>query len=544
MRGSRGIAMLLLAVMLLVAACSGSGKGTEGNTGGNKGQSGGTQTEQKPDNDKDKENAKQEKPDEITIFSYDRTDLANDRVLQEIERRTNTKITIKSGPWDPEQLNILMVSGDYPDIITIVDNDEFDRMSQWQREGVLVPFDSKLLEGNPSLQALLSEPAFEDLKIDGEHYGIPMRDEPPLESAGQFVFQIRQDWLDAMNLPMPVTTDDFFNTLMKFKTEDPDKNGQPDTYGLITNGVDRLVEYSVGFWGIPHDERSTGFLQVGDNYEYWAIQPEAKEAIKWVKQLNDNGLIHPDTLTQRVITQTRPIFAEGRIGVTVENMNWDQLVNRNRDLQINVPDGKVVHMPALKGHDGAYGYSKGNGHWAYTVITNKAKNPQAAARLLDFLISEEGTQLSLVGIEGVHYTLNGDELVWDEEEKAKDPGFNPNTSGVFHELNWGIVRWSPMINDFYIKASEITNPEYGAIVHENLARVNAHLLDPAAYNVTTPEWSNFMGTGKTLQSEYFTRMVVGQLDIDTGFEEFVKAWKSAGGDSAMQTMSDAIKAAQ
>ncbi|GBF75656.1 ABC transporter substrate-binding protein [Paenibacillus sp. 598K] len=527
--------MLLLAVMLVLSACAGSNKGPEGNAGGSKEQAGEKQTDA---------TQTEQKPDEITIFSYDRTDLANDRVLQEIERKTHTKITIKSGPWDPEQLNIMMVSGDYPDIITIVDNDEFDRMAQWQREGVLVPFDSKLLEGNPSLQALLGEPTFEDLKIDGEHYGIPMRDEPPLGSAGQFVFQIRQDWLNAMGLPMPVTTDDFFNTLMKFKTEDPDKNGKADTYGLITNGVDRLVEYSVGFWGLPHDERSTGFLQVGDNYEYWAIQPEAKEAIKWVKQLHDNGLIHPDTLTQRVITQTRPIFAEGRIGVTVENMNWDQLVNRNRDLQVNAPDGKVVHMPALKGHDGAYGYSKGNGHWAYTVITKKAKNPRAAARLLDFLISEEGTRLSLVGIEGVHYTMDGDKLAWNEEEKAKDPGFNPNTSGVFHELNWGIVRWSPMINEFYIMASEITNPEYGAIVHDNLARVNAHLLDPAAYNVSTSEWSNFMGTGKTLQSEYFTRMVVGELEIEAGFAEFVQAWKSAGGEEAMQTMSDAIKAAQ
>jgi len=484
-------------------------------------------------------------PVPVSIFSYDRSDYGDDRVLKEIEKRTNTEITIQAGiPWDPEQLNIMVASGNYSDIVTIIDNDEYDKTGQWIREGILTPFTEEMLAELPNLKALLTQPEFEDLKVDGKYYLIPMRDEPPLGSAGQSVFQIRKDWLDYLNLPIPTTTDEFMDTLIKFRDEDPNQSNKKDTYGLITNGLDNLVAYSVGFWGLPHDERSTGFLKVGDDYEYWAIQPEVKETLRWVKALYDNKLIHPDTLTQTNIKETRPVFAEGRIGVTIENMNFDQLVNRNNNLKVNVPNGEVIQIAALNGNNGAYGYSKGSGHWAYTGISSKAKDPMAAARVLDFLLSEEGTTLSTVGIEGVHYTMVDGKLQWNMDEKAKDAGFNENTSGQFHELNWGLVRWSPMVSEFYMKASEITVPEYGKIVSENLERVNKYLIEPASYNVIDQSWSQFLGTGKTLQKEFFINAVIGKVDIDAGFDKFVTQWKKSGGEAAMKSMSDQIKASK
>ncbi len=484
-------------------------------------------------------------PRPVSIFSYDRSDYGEDRVLKEIEQRTNTKITIQQGiPWDEEQLNMMVMSDSMTDIITIIDNDSFDRTGQWIKEGLIAPLTQEMLDTFPNLRELVMQSDFDDLKVNGDYYLVPMRDEPPLGSAGQFVFQMRQDWLDKLKLPMPTTTDELFDTLVQFRDKDPDGNNKADTYGLITNGLDKLVSYSVGFWGLPHDERSTGFLKVGDEYEYWAIQPQVKDALRWVKKLYDNKLIHPDTLTQTNIVQTRPVFAEGRIGVTVENMNFDQLINRNNALKANVPDGKIVQMAALKGYDGAFGYSQGNGHYAYTGISSKAKDPMAAAELLDFLISEEGTKLSTVGIEGVHYTMKDGKLEWNMDEKKKDAGFNENTSGQFHELNWGIVRWSPMVSDFYIKASEVAVPEYGEIVSSSLEQVNKYLIEPASYNAMNSEWSQFLGTGKTLQNEFFIQAVQGKVDIDAGFEQFVKTWKSSGGEQAMKAMSETIKASK
>ena len=38
----------------------------------------------------------------------------------------------------------------------------------------------------------------------------------------------RQDWLDKLGLPIPETTDDLYNTLKAFKTQDPNGNGLND----------------------------------------------------------------------------------------------------------------------------------------------------------------------------------------------------------------------------------------------------------------------------------------------------------------------------
>ena len=42
---------------------------------------------------------------------------------------------------------------------------------------------------------------------------------------------MRKDWLDALELEIPQTVDDFYDVLHAFTYEDPDGNGSDDTYG-------------------------------------------------------------------------------------------------------------------------------------------------------------------------------------------------------------------------------------------------------------------------------------------------------------------------
>ena len=42
------------------------------------------------------------------------------------------------------------------------------------------------------------------------------------------VFMIYQPWLDALNLEMPETTEELYNVLVAFKTQDPNGNGEAD----------------------------------------------------------------------------------------------------------------------------------------------------------------------------------------------------------------------------------------------------------------------------------------------------------------------------
>lgn len=481
----------------------------------------------------------------ISLYSFDRQDYDNhtDRILAQIEQRTDTDLRILTGTWDDTQLDVLVASGEYPDVITIVDSEKTGRFNKWVREGHLVPFSDALLEGLPNLQKVFANPNYEDLKINGQFYGLPLQDEFPPNSPGQYVIILRQDWLDRLGLPIPETLEQFKRTLIAFKTQDPDRNGADDTYGLISNGLFSIVRNLAGAWGLPSDARSTGFLKVGEHYEYWAIQPQVKEALLYVKDLYQNKLIQPDTLSAYTNVQVRPKFIEGRVGALFDNMNFDELVKKQEQLRRSNPEAELVEISALAGPEGKRGYSAGSGFWGYTVITDKAGHPRAAAELFDFLLSEEGQKLTTYGIEGIHYTNDNGSVHLNLEERRKDIGFGQNP-GVQHELNWGIASWTRLTAEPYLQLRDLTYPGFSAIARDNLQRVNRYLIYPASYNIVTPKWISFKSNSDELSQDYFDKMIMGELDVDSGFDTFVRKWKESGGLDAMREMSDAIRASK
>ena len=46
---------------------------------------------------------------------------------------------------------------------------------------------------------------------------------------------VYKPWLDTLNLPIPETTEEFYQTLLAFKNDDPNGNGQKDEIPLIGN---------------------------------------------------------------------------------------------------------------------------------------------------------------------------------------------------------------------------------------------------------------------------------------------------------------------
>lgn len=517
----RNVLKLIVLSFVLLAGCSNSG--TDG---------GGARTE--------RDAAR------ISIYSFDRQDYANrsDRVLRQIEQETSSRLSIVTGTWEDTQLDILMATGSYPDVLTIVDNEKTGRFNKWIKEGKIIPFTDELLEGLPHLRSLFDHPHYQELRVNGQFYGLPLQDELPAGSVGQHVLIIRADWLAKLRLPVPDTLDTFKSTLIAFRDRDPDGNGTPDTYGLISDGLTSIVRNIMGAWGIPVDVRSTGFVRVGDQYEYWAIQPEVLEALHYVRELYEERLVQPFTLSSNTNVQIRPKFNEGRVGALFDNANFEELLKKQEQLRRNVPEAELIELPALAGPDGKRGYSVGAGFWGYTVITDKAKNPRKVAEFLDYMLSEEGNLLTLYGIPGVHYTEENGVRTLQLEERKKEAGFGTFHPESAHELNWGIVSWSRMTEDSYLAFRELTTPGFTAFVTDNLARINRYLIEPASYSLATSGWISFKPTSDELIEDYFNKMIMGELDIDRGFAEFVRKWKESGGAEAMAEMSNELLARQ
>ncbi|SDS73649.1 ABC-type glycerol-3-phosphate transport system, substrate-binding protein [Paenibacillaceae bacterium GAS479] len=478
----------------------------------------------------------------ISIYSFDRQNYGSqdDRVLKAIEEATGTRISLQTGGWEDTQLDILMATGGYPDVLTIVDNEKTGRFNKWIKEGRIIPFSDELIAGLPYLSAQLNNPKYDELRVNGKLYGLPLQDELPPGSVGQHVLILRQDWLDKLGLPVPQTLEQFRNTLLAFRDRDPDENGLADTYGIIGNGLPSLVRNLMGAWGIPIDARSTGFLQVGDAYEYWVVQPEVKEALRYVKELYDERLIQPFTLSAATNVQVRPRFIEGRVGAMFDNANFEELLKKQEQLRRNFKDAELMEAAALAGPDGKRGYSVGSGFWGYTVLTDKAQNPAAVARLLNYLLSDEGNRLTLYGLPDVHYREDKGQISLLLDERKKDIGFGTLHPEAAHELNWGLVSWTRMTETDYLRFRESSTPGFTDVVQENLERINRYRIEPASYNLATSRWVSFKSTSDELTESYFGKMIMGELDIDGGFEKFVSKWMESGGAEAMNEMSGAL----
>ena len=69
---------------------------------------------------------------------------------------------------------------------------------------------------------------------DGKTYGIACS---PALTEGQ-VMIVRQDWLDNLGLQAPTNLDEFEAVIQAFTENDPDGNGEDDTYGFTYSGSD------------------------------------------------------------------------------------------------------------------------------------------------------------------------------------------------------------------------------------------------------------------------------------------------------------------
>ena len=199
----------------------------------------------------------------------------------------------------------------------------------------------------------------------------------------------------------------------------------------------------------------------------------------------------------------------------------------------NYPDGKVTVITSLKGPAGDFHPAEPLD--AMSAFCFSATTPHAARlmELCDYMLSEEGTTLLRYGIEGIHYTKNGSEIVQNQAEYDADVkpqgdvwGGGGNPHSISSITSYDYTRWYPLtlkrrdaIVDIYDRAH--VNP-----IRSLVAVYSSETLVNAAPKI------------KDTRNEYFARMISGDLDIETGWEQYLEAMSKAGYYEIEQEVND------
>lgn len=321
----------------------------------------------------------------ITEFHTPEPPRPDNPVLKEIEKRTQTKLSItwvSPNNWDAKQ-SVTLASGDIPDLMKVSDVSN-PLMQQMVRQGVfwdLTPF----LQDYPHLMEY-PKSVWESTKIDGKNYIIPSV--RPFEGAS--FLAVRKDWLDKLHLQIPTTTEEMYKVWKAFANEDPDGNGKKDTYGFNMRDwspiLDNIFNQNNGKWKL----RDGKLVDI-------VTEPGTRDMLVFLNRAYREGLIPRDFPIMKT-SQAEDLATQSKAGFTTDTVLglWRQIdlpmsTNPEADfLPLTSLNGVVMQSP---GFLGAY------------LIPKKVPKEKVwkILSLMDYGASEEGASLAINGIRDVHY---------------------------------------------------------------------------------------------------------------------------------------------
>jgi putative aldouronate transport system substrate-binding protein len=218
---------------------------------------------------------------------------------------------------------------------------------------------------------------------------------------------IRKDWLDKLGLEAPTNPEELLAVAKAFTEEDPDGNGQDDTYGLggfiVGPGLGNRFDFIMGAYGVPG---VWNFLDPA-NFGLMVRNPQYPEALAFFNSLVEAKVIDPDwpTLTR---DDFRARWKQGLFGIMWED--FAALTNKSNyePFDTNFPEGEWIPLAAPVGPNGDAYYGVYTGRGQIFGVSQNAVNEgkgEAIASLLEW-IATDGYYLLGFGEEGVNFIID------------------------------------------------------------------------------------------------------------------------------------------
>lgn len=365
-----------------------------------------------------------------------------------------------------EKLALTLASGDYPDAFLgfgIADDLEATYGSQ---EGLFLPLNKYYTtEWMPNLMAALNEfPGGKGAmtNIDGNIYSLP-RLEGCYHCTNMQKMFVYQPLLDALNLPVPTTTEEMYNTLKAIKTQDPNKNGKNDEVplaGSIIGWADQVELFLLNsfiYCDLNTDinanaESNVGYIMNGKSVGTVVNTDEFREGLKYINKLYKEGLIYNGSFTQDSSQLTQLVESSELPTVAFANGGWrGQFTTIGGERFDNFR--AVAPLKGPKGYQGTVSYPATPGTGAL-VISADCEYADAIIRYFDYMYSQEGTLTQRNGFRGQAWDwadkgevgLSGKQAIWKQLTpwNDKDPQnvtwIQTTTAAVSFDLKNGLAK--------------------------------------------------------------------------------------------------------
>ncbi len=485
----------------------------------------------------------------FTIFCDESIAEPQKIIYEMLEEETNIHVEVIGLPYEAakEKLNILLNSGEYPDVIGGWILGDRDILVNGMQEGVFLQLDQMIAEYAPKIEEVLDLKGVRDTMTapDGHIYTIPYVAAEPLTT---FRPWINVEWLEKLGLEMPTTTEEFTEVLRRFKTDDPNGNGIQDEIPFSIDPDNKHIGLMAGYFGVDVTAwNQPRYYTLIDGKPVFSGQTEAfKEFMKWFAELSKEGLVDPELFTQdkgawkakgnKDLYGCAIAYNSGEFAVKDESPGVDKSKRRTAYDALPVLKSDYTDKPVFHRVSYESGKTKRNGKpeggvttfRTQAVITNKAKNPAMILRYYDNLFQPDNGAQATWGPIGIMIEKigEGEYQYIDKETIPKD---------VQDKYAWQNMYNQSMPK--YVQGSEQPLPAAGvaeeyeendALIEEYQPYLN-ELFPKLWYSEEDMKRASIIETDiRTYMEKTIAEWATGQKDIDAEWENHLKALNDLG----------------
>ncbi|PRY30311.1 ABC transporter substrate-binding protein [Umezawaea tangerina] len=311
---------------------------------------------------------------EVWTRSTEATAKVYGKIFADFSAKTGVRVDYKPVFADfDKQIQQRAASKDLPDLVVT----DTGSLGVFTSQGLVGEVDKGSVAGG----ADIGERAWDNGKAsDGRYYAIPF-------STQAMVTLVRKDWREKLGKPVPRTWDELADLATAFTKDDPDGNGQADTYGMLVPGTtDRGY---LGWWASSFVWQGGGDVvkQDGDKFTVAVDSAETVRSVEYLRKMFcDTKVVQPGALTTGT-NDAHAFFETGKTGIYVTGPymfgRFDKNLGKDKYEVIAAPKGPAGDTVLGEGEN----------------IYLMAGSPRADAQkqLAEYLISAEAQRAGMKG---------------------------------------------------------------------------------------------------------------------------------------------------
>ena len=486
------------------------------------------------------------------------TDNAYTRYIKSVINVQNVDVFEANDSQYDTNVSMVISMGSLPDIMVVSSQDEVEQLVEAGLiEDLTESYNNCISDRIRKMYESYGDSLKDMVTYDGKIMALP---ETNITDGPNLVW-LRKDWMDKLGLSEPHTIDDVVNIVKHFISEDPgnngvDASGKPNTVGLA---VDTDVTGECGY--------SSEFLLdiifacfgaypkqwiMNDDGEivYGSVTDEAKEALSYINNLYNQGVIDNDFLL-RTSTNICELIENGLCGSFfgpwwAPNNPLANAVSRN-------PDADWQPYLIATDSDGTTSYHSQNPCYKYVVVRKGYEHPEIAAKMISVMFDKVRFDCTDSGEFKNYYQINVEPTA---RPLSINVDYNNALSICYRNIDATISgRKNPdslelLERSFYdacseyIKNANKTSTQWAAYMSRIkacslIAQDNIKVVD-SLYFKTTDTMKSHWWRLKAKEKEAYLKIISGEEDISY-FDTFVKEWNEQGGQTITSEVSESMK---